>query len=115
MRMSGGAADLVVSRAGSGAIAEIALWGLPSIIVPISQNVSHDQHKNAFTYSRSGATVVIEEENFTPNLLASEIDRLISDKTLTKKMRDGAKEFAKPDAARKIAEGIIATALKHEE
>ena len=115
MRMSGGASDLVISRAGSGAISEIALWGLPSIIVPISKEVSHDQSKNAFTYARSGAAVVIEEKNFTPNLLISEIDRLLTDKILTKKMQDGAKEFAKPNAARKIAEGIIATALKHEE
>ena len=114
MRMSGGAADLVISRAGS-SLFEIALWGLPSIIVPISQEVSHDQHKNAFTYARSGAAVVIEEKNFTPNLLASEINRLLSDKELTKKMKEATKEFAKPNAARKIAEGIIATALKHEE
>lgn len=115
MRMSAGAANLVISRAGSGAIAEIALWGLPSIIVPISEEVSHDQHKNAFAYARSGGAVVIEEKNFTPNLLISEIYRLLSDEALTKKMREGAKEFAKPDAARKIAEGIITTALKHEE
>ena len=85
MRMSGGAADLVISRAGSGAIAEIAMWGLPSIIVPISEEVSHDQHKNAFAYARSGATVVVKEKNFTPNLLASEIDRLLSNEELTKK------------------------------
>jgi UDP-N-acetylglucosamine--N-acetylmuramyl-(pentapeptide) pyrophosphoryl-undecaprenol N-acetylglucosamine transferase len=114
MRMSAGAANLVISRAGSGAIAEIALWGLPSIIVPISEEVSHDQHKNAFTYARSGGAVVIEEENFTPNLLISEIDRLLNDKALTKKMREKAKEFAKPDAARKIAEEILDIALKHE-
>lgn len=115
MRMSAGAADLVISRAGSGAIAEIALWGLPSIIVPISEEVSHDQHKNAFAYARTGATVVIEEENFTPNLLLSEISRIIENKDIIKQMQIGAKEFAKPDAARKIAEGIITTALKHEE
>jgi UDP-N-acetylglucosamine--N-acetylmuramyl-(pentapeptide) pyrophosphoryl-undecaprenol N-acetylglucosamine transferase len=115
MRMSAGAADLIISRAGSGAIAEIALWGLPSIIVPISEEISHDQRKNAFTYARSGAAVVIEEKNFTPNLLSSEIDRLLNDETLTKKMREATKEFARPNAARKIAEGIIATALKHEE
>lgn len=115
MRMSAGAADIVVSRAGSGAIFEIAIWGLPSIIVPISKEVSHDQSKNAFAYARSGAAVVIEEENFTPNLLISEINRIIADKELQRKMKNGAENFARPNAARKIAEGIIATALKHEE
>jgi len=115
MRMSGGASNLVVSRGGASAIFEIAIWGLPSIIVPIADSNGDHQRKNAFTYARSGAAVVIEEKNFTPNLLASEIDRLLSDKELTKKMKDATKEFAKPNAARKIAEGIIATALKHEE
>lgn len=115
MRMSAGVADLVISRAGSGAISEIAIWELPSIIIPISQRISHDQYKNAFAYARSGATVVIEEDNFTPNLLVSEIDRLMQDDELIEKMKRGARNFAKPDAARKIAEGIIATALKHEE
>jgi len=115
MRMAASAADLVISRAGSGAISEIAIWNLLSIIVPISQEVSHDQRKNAFAYARAGAGVVIEEENLTPNLLISEINRILSDKELQKKMKNGARNFARPDAARKIAEGIIAIALKHEE
>lgn len=115
MRMSAGASNLVVSRAGSGAIAEIALWGLPSIIVPISEKVSHDQYKNAFNYARSGASIVIEEKNFTPNLLISEINRIMEDDTITEKMRKEAKEFARPEAAREIAKGVIETALEHEE
>ena len=37
MRMAYGAADLVVSRAGSGSIFEIAASGLPSIIIPLDR------------------------------------------------------------------------------
>jgi UDP-N-acetylglucosamine--N-acetylmuramyl-(pentapeptide) pyrophosphoryl-undecaprenol N-acetylglucosamine transferase len=114
MRMSAGAANLVVSRAGSGAISEIAIWNLPSIIIPISEEVSHDQRKNAFAYARSGAGIVLEEKNLTPNLLISEINRIFSDKELQKKMKEGAENFARPNAARKIAEGIITIALRHE-
>jgi UDP-N-acetylglucosamine--N-acetylmuramyl-(pentapeptide) pyrophosphoryl-undecaprenol N-acetylglucosamine transferase len=115
MRMAGGAADLVISRAGSGSIFEIAVWGLPSILIPIPKDISHDQHDNAFAYARSGAAVVIEQKNFTPHLLIGEIERLMTDSVLRDKMKKEAKEFAKPDAARKIAEAIIDIALKHEE
>jgi UDP-N-acetylglucosamine--N-acetylmuramyl-(pentapeptide) pyrophosphoryl-undecaprenol N-acetylglucosamine transferase len=50
LRMSAGVASIVISRAGS-TIFEIALWGLPSIIVPIDPGVSHDQTQNAFSYA----------------------------------------------------------------
>lgn len=114
LRMSAGAAVLIVSRAGSGAIFEIATWGLPSIIIPIPETISHDQRKNAFAYARSGAAVVLEEDNITPMLLISEIDRLIADPALQEKMKEEAKKFASPHAARTIAEALIDIAVAHE-
>ena len=76
MRMSAGAADVVVSRAGS-SIFEIALWKKPSIIIPLPESISHDQTKNAFDYAHIGAAVVIEENNLTSHILVSEIDRIM--------------------------------------
>jgi len=115
LRMAAGASSLIISRAGSGSIFEIAAWERPSIIIPISTKISHDQRHNAFSYARSGAAVVIEEGNLTPNLLASEIVRLMNDENLRIKMKSRAKKFSRPDAARKIAEVIVALALKHEQ
>ena len=113
MRMAAGLATIVVSRAGS-AIFEIASWGAPSIIIPINEKVSHDQHSNAFAYARSGACTVVEEINLSPNILISEIDRLIGDKILTENMKAAAKVFYKPDAAKLVAEEILKIALEHE-
>ena len=111
--MSAGVANIIVSRAGS-TIFEIANWGTPSIIIPITESAEDHQRKNAFTYARAGACIVIEEKNLTPNLLISEIDRIINDPAKQEKMKIGSKQFATPNAARIIAEGIINTALKHE-
>lgn len=113
VRMAAGVASLVISRAGS-TIFEIASWGVPSIIVPINTKVSHDQHSNAFTYARAGACEVIEENNLTANLLASEIERLMTNKTEREKMITAAKAFYKPNAARLIAEEVLKIALEHE-
>ncbi len=113
MRMAAGVAELVISRAGS-TIFEIAQWGTPSIIIPIPENVSHDQTKNAFNYARSGACAVIEESNLNGHILISEVDRIMTNQALRSKMIEATKKFAHPDAARKIAKVILEIALTHE-
>lgn len=115
MRMSAGASDIIIPRAGSGSIFEIAAWAKPSILIPIPTLVSHDQEKNAFAYARTGAALVIEQANLTPNLLISEIDRLLSLPEEMAQMAQKAAAFARPDAAEKIAQVILDTALEHEE
>jgi len=113
MRMSAGVANVVISRAGS-TIFELAAWGVPSIIIPIPEEISHDQRKNAFAYARSGAGVVIEESNLTAHILESEIARIISHKEDAEKMKLAAKAFYKPNASKIIAEEILKIALSHE-
>jgi UDP-N-acetylglucosamine--N-acetylmuramyl-(pentapeptide) pyrophosphoryl-undecaprenol N-acetylglucosamine transferase len=114
LRMAAGAADIVLSRAGSGTIFEIALWGIPSIVIPIPETISHDQRENAFAYARSGAATVIEEGNLTPNVLVAEIERILTNEKLKETMSIAAKKFSKPNAARTIAEEIVKIALTHE-
>lgn len=113
MRMSAGASDLVITRAGS-TLFEIALWGIPSIVIPITNSNGNHQSKNAYTYARSGAGLVIEEANLNEVIILSEIEKIIENKELHEKMSASARKFAKPDAAKIIAEEIIDTALKHE-
>jgi len=113
MRMSAGIASVVVSRAGS-TIFEIAAWGIPSIIVPIGEKVSHDQKSNAFAYARTGACEVIEEDNLTAHVLSAEIDRLMTNQIERQKMIAATRAFYKPNAAHEIAEEILKIALSHE-
>lgn len=113
MSMAAGAADVIVSRAGS-AIFEIATWGIPSIIIPITDSNGDHQRQNAYNYARSGAATVIEESNLSANILLSEINRVLEDKTLSDKMKAGAKSFIKTDAADLIAKEILKIGLQHE-
>ncbi|HXK38742.1 MAG TPA: UDP-N-acetylglucosamine--N-acetylmuramyl-(pentapeptide) pyrophosphoryl-undecaprenol N-acetylglucosamine transferase [Candidatus Paceibacterota bacterium] len=114
LRMTAGISSLIIARAGSGTIFEIASWGIPSILVPIPQDVSHDQTENAFSYARAGACVVIEQQNLTPHLLLAEIERIINNRELRDKMSSSARNFARPNSAGKIARIIIETAIEHE-
>ncbi len=113
-RMAAGCADIIISRAGS-AIFEIASWGIPSIIIPITNSNGDHQRKNAFNYARAGACEVIEEANLTSHLLVSEIDRLISSGDRLAEMKQRALSFATPLAAEKIAISAINIALSHEQ
>lgn len=113
-RMAAGCADIVVSRAGS-AIFEIASWGTPSIIIPITNSNGDHQRKNAFNYARSGACEVIEEGNLSAHLFVAEIDKLLSSKEKLNDMKKNALAFANPTAAEKIAESAIEIALTHYE
>jgi len=112
LRMAAGQASLIISRAGS-QIFEISLWKVPAIIIPIPEEISHDQKSNAFAYAASGACSVIEEMNLSPHVLSSEIDRIITHTEVAAAMRRGAVNFSQKNASDTIARELIRIALTH--
>jgi len=99
--------DLIIARAGSGLIFEIAASGKPSILIPLPWASRGHQKKNAYAYAKNGATVVIEEGNLKPNVFSDLILEIISDKKKKEKMSQAALEFAKPKAAHDIAQHLL--------
>lgn len=69
------AADLVVSRAGAGSIAEFSRCGLPSILVPYPYAADDHQAANARYHERKGCCLVIDEANI--DNLCSEVENVI--------------------------------------
>lgn len=96
--------NVVVSRSGSGSIFEIAAAGKPSILVPLPDSAGDHQSKNAYAYASSGAAVIIEQANLSPNLLMGKIDFIIANPT---EMQQAALAFAKPLAAAAIAREML--------
>lgn len=113
MKMAAGVATIIVSRAGS-TLFEIASWGIPSILVPITNTNLDHQRKNAYSYARAGGCSVIEEANMTQHVLASEIRRIVQNQDDYLIMQNHAKAFSKRDAAMKIARELVDIALTHE-
>jgi UDP-N-acetylglucosamine--N-acetylmuramyl-(pentapeptide) pyrophosphoryl-undecaprenol N-acetylglucosamine transferase len=111
--VAGKAASLIVSRAGS-SIFEIAIMGVPSVLIPLSIARNDHQRENAYSYARTGAATVVEEKNLRPELLYSVIESILSDEQKRQKMIEGTKSFVKVDAAEKIARALISIALRHE-
>jgi len=100
-------ADLIITRGGANALAEIMAVGKPSIIIPIYNSPGNHQRENAFTLKEAGAGVVIEQPNLTSNLFLMEIRKILENPNLAKFMGENAKKLARPDAARRIAELIL--------
>lgn len=103
------AADIVLSRAGAGAIFEIAAFHKPSVLIPLKESANDHQRANAYEYAKTGAAIVVEEENLKINILINQINGLLKDKEKLEKMSSAAKNFAKPEAAEKIAQEILLT------
>ena len=112
--MAAGCADAIISRGGS-YLFEIAAWGIPSIVIPITNSNGDHQRKNAYNYARAGACEVIEESNLTSHLFVAEIDKLFASKEKFAKMKVDALAFATKDAAEKIAQSAMDIAYNHEQ
>jgi len=99
--------DLVVSRAGSGSIFEIASVSKPSILIPLPESAQNHQVKNAYTYAENGSCLVIEEANFTAHFFLEKIKYLFSHPEQLEAMRKASKNFSRPDSAKVIAQYLI--------
>ncbi len=97
------AADCVISRAGS-AIFEIAAYGKPSILIPLPEAANDHQRMNAEKYAATGAAIMLEEKDMTPESLKSAIKKAIENRET---MGSAALAFAKPEAAQAIAGDIM--------
>ncbi len=107
LKLAFAAADMVVSRAGSGSIFEISALGKPSILIPLKESAQNHQIKNAYTYAKNGASLVIEETNLSPHFFLERLRYLFSSPEKLKEMGEQARAFSKPQAAKIIAEYIV--------
>ena len=87
---------------------------MPAILIPIPEQVRHDQRTNAYAYAHTGAAVVLEEGNLTPHVLAAEVRRIVGDPAASQMMATAAATFATADAARIIADEIASISIAHE-
>ncbi len=100
-------ADLIISRAGSGSIFEIAANGKASVLLPLPESAQNHQVKNAYAYASSRAGIVLEQENLSSNFFLSKIKELFSPIEQIRNMEVNAKDFSRIRAA-----FIIATYIK---
>lgn len=105
-------AHLVVSRAGAGAVAELAAAGMPSLLVPFPYAADAHQLRNAEAMQRAGAAILIEEKDFNGRVLAEALARLAAAPEELAGMSRAARALARPGAAGRAAEALLAAARR---
>lgn len=94
---------LIVTRAGSGTIFEIAALGKPSILIPLPEAAQNHQLENAYAFAENGACHVLEETNLTSRFFLERIKYLLSSPDKLAKMSGASLSFAKPSSAKIIS------------
>jgi UDP-N-acetylglucosamine--N-acetylmuramyl-(pentapeptide) pyrophosphoryl-undecaprenol N-acetylglucosamine transferase len=106
MDLAYAAADIIISRAGAGTIAELYMVKKPVILVP-SPNVAEDhQTKNALALVQEHAAVFIADRDAETKLIDKAIE-LLNDKELQRRMSDNIGKMAMPNADEVIAKEVI--------
>ena len=95
------AADLVVCRAGAGAVSELAAAGKPSILVPFPYAADNHQTHNAQAMERGGAARLVRDAELTGEKLFEAVTQLMAN---LEAMGAAARCFSKPGAARRAAD-----------
>jgi UDP-N-acetylglucosamine--N-acetylmuramyl-(pentapeptide) pyrophosphoryl-undecaprenol N-acetylglucosamine transferase len=100
-------ADLVIGRAGAGALSEICAVGRPSILVPYPYAAGDHQRHNADALVREGAAISIKDKLASPETLEKALRVLLSDRSILVKMAAAARNVGRPDAAHTIALDLL--------
>jgi UDP-N-acetylglucosamine--N-acetylmuramyl-(pentapeptide) pyrophosphoryl-undecaprenol N-acetylglucosamine transferase len=100
------AADLVVSRAGAGSIAEITRCRAPAILVPYPYAADDHQQANALAHEQHGAGILLPQDRLD-ELTAEVIDLMFNDWLLAK-FKSNLERLDRFDSSERIASDLLA-------
>lgn len=95
---------LMIGRAGASTIAELTAAGRPAILIPFAAATDDHQTANAREMVRAGGARAIQQSNFTPDVLARQIEALAMDPVALSNAAARALSVGRPHAARDLAD-----------
>jgi UDP-N-acetylglucosamine--N-acetylmuramyl-(pentapeptide) pyrophosphoryl-undecaprenol N-acetylglucosamine transferase len=96
-------ANLAISRSGASAMTELAVTGMPAILIPFPFAADNHQNFNAEVFAASGAALVFRQSELTADILQSKVLHLLSDTQHLAKMSQAATQLAVTDSAERLA------------
>ncbi len=101
-----GIADIIISRAGALAIAELSILGTPTILVPFPYAAEDHQTKNAMALVEKGAALIVKDSEAGEKLIPT-FETLVNDPQKCEEMSRNMAQFALPQAIDAIVENIL--------
>jgi UDP-N-acetylglucosamine--N-acetylmuramyl-(pentapeptide) pyrophosphoryl-undecaprenol N-acetylglucosamine transferase len=90
-------ADLIISRAGASTISEIIGTSIPSILIPSPYVANNHQYYNALSLKEQGISIMIEQKDFTKELLEDTVRKVLDNKEFNKELKDKLEFMEKPN------------------
>lgn len=106
MELAYAVADVVIARAGATTIAEVAVCGLPSLLIPYPYATGRHQEANARALERAGGATVVLDDELDGGVLRERIAWLLDDDR-RHQMGERASAWSRPNAARALADAVI--------
>jgi UDP-N-acetylglucosamine--N-acetylmuramyl-(pentapeptide) pyrophosphoryl-undecaprenol N-acetylglucosamine transferase len=97
-------AHLIIGRAGASTIAELTAAGRPAILIPFPSATDDHQTANAREMTRAGGARTIQQDDFTPEVLARQIEAMAVDPIAINNAASRALAVGRPHAARDLAD-----------
>ena len=98
------AAHLVIARAGASTVAELAVAGRPSVLVPLPGAIDDHQTANARALADAGGAWVMPQPEFTAATLARHLEMIVTDATGLSRAATGARSVAQTEATARLAD-----------
>jgi UDP-N-acetylglucosamine--N-acetylmuramyl-(pentapeptide) pyrophosphoryl-undecaprenol N-acetylglucosamine transferase len=102
--------DLAITRSGATTVAELAVSGVPAILVPYPYATANHQEANARALERAGGAVVLLDEQTNGGALAGLVEQLFRWPDRLPAMARAAQAFGRPEAADALAGAVVAVA-----
>ncbi len=102
----------MVGRAGAGTVNEVCALGKAAIYIPLVPTRGDEQTRNARVSVEAGAASVILQSELSGERLLREASTLLADRPRLRKMGEAARQLARPNAARDMAQAVLQLALK---
>lgn len=99
-------AHLVIARAGASTVAELAIAGRPSILVPLPGAIDDHQTENARALAAAGGAWVVPQPRFTVAALTDQLTNLLPDPAALARAAVNARLVARPNAAAALADVV---------
>ena len=107
MDMAMAASDMAIFRSGAIGLAELAVRGIPSILIPYPYAAADHQTFNAKAFVDAGASTMIVDKELNGTRLLQAVDAMLADQRCRKRMAEATLQLGKPQAAIEIAKLAI--------
>jgi UDP-N-acetylglucosamine--N-acetylmuramyl-(pentapeptide) pyrophosphoryl-undecaprenol N-acetylglucosamine transferase len=107
MELAYAVADVVIARAGATTISEIAVCGLPSVLIPYPYATGRHQEANARALQRAGASTMLLDDELDGGVLGERIAWMLDDDERRRSMGERATAWSRPNAAAALADAVL--------